>query len=225
LGQNPASARALLAMHSQLTFSVIPRLPYSLQTAEAANRAGVEVMLHLPMQPLEDGRHDVSSDEIREGMSGAQVSRAISRDLASVPYAAGVNNHMGSRATSDAALMSSVMMALGREHLYFVDSRTTPDSVALGVARRMGVPAFYRSVFLDDVRTVPYTLGQLRKLCAIAEREGAALAIGHPYPTTIAALRQFLPEFTWQGIELTPASHLVRMPGIARLAPPHSHSM
>lgn len=212
LGQNAASERALLGTHAQLTFSVIPRLPYSRATAAAAHGAGFEVMLHLPMQPLDDKRPDVSPDELRDGMNAKQVVRAISRDLASVPYVSGVNNHMGSRATADPELMTEVMAVLGRDHLYFIDSRTTAASVALGAARRAGVPAFYRSVFLDDVHTVPYTLGQLRKLCAIADREGAALAIGHPYPTTIDALRRFLPKLEEEDIQLVPASRLAHSP-------------
>ncbi len=220
LGQNPKAAQELLRIRAQLTFSVMPWLPYSRQTAEAAHRAGVEVMLHLPMQPLANFAPDVSPREIREGMDGEEVSRMIEKDLATVPWVAGVNNHMGSRATEDAQLMEKVMTVLGQRHLYFVDSRTTPDSVALQVARRLSVPAFYRSVFLDDVHTVPYTVEQLRKLCRIAERQGAALAIGHPYPTTLSALEQFVPELERENIELVPVSRLLRLPEVARLSPP-----
>ncbi|MGH9328783.1 MAG: divergent polysaccharide deacetylase family protein [Terriglobia bacterium] len=220
LGQNPGPVRALLQTHEALTFSVMPRLPYSRQTAEAAHRAGVEVMLHLPMQPLEISRPDISPHEIQEGMNGREVSCTIESDLASVPWAAGVNNHMGSRATEDSKLMAEVMMTLGQRHLYFVDSRTTPNSVAFRVARRLNIPAFYRSVFLDDVHTIPYTLGQLRKLCHIAEQQGAALAIGHPYRTTLAALREFLPSLEHENIELVPVSRLLRSPEVAPLAPP-----
>lgn len=220
LGQNPEAAQELLGTRAALTFSVMPQLPYSRQTAEAAHQVGVEVMLHLPMQPLANSAPDVSPREIREGMDGEEVTRTIENDLASVPWVAGVNNHMGSRATEDAQLMTEVMTALRRRQLYFVDSRTTPDSVALKVARSLSVPSFYRSVFLDDVRTVPYTVEQLRKLCRIAERQGAALAIGHPYPTTLAALKQFLPNLERENIELVPVSHLLRLPEVARLSPP-----
>ena len=140
--------------------------------------------------------------------------------MAAVPYARGANNHMGSRATADRALMTAVMKALAQRRMYFVDSRTSVNTVAFDVARSVGVPTFYRSVFLDDTETPGYTLGQLRQLCRVARRQGAALAIGHPYPTTLAALRQFLPEFEREDIQLVPASELARSLEVARLSPP-----
>jgi polysaccharide deacetylase 2 family uncharacterized protein YibQ len=148
------------------------------------------------------------------------VAHILAADLNSVPYAIGVNNHMGSAATTDARLMSTVMAALAERHLFFVDSRTTSASVALDVARRQGLPTFYRSVFLDDVETVAYSLGQLRQFCAELEKSGAGLAIGHPYPTTLEALTEFLPQLEKKDIQLVPVSQLLRLPEVARLSPP-----
>lgn len=219
LGQNMEAARDLMRLRSPLTFSVMPRLPFSRQTAEAAHQAGIEVMLHLPMQPLADSASDVSPDEIKVGMGSRAVDKIIATDLDSVPYAAGVNNHMGSRATSDPRLMKEVMASLAARHLFYIDSRTAASSVALDVARRSDIPSFYRSVFLDDTRTIPYTLSQLRRLCHIAEIQGVALAIGHPYPSTIGALRQFLPALDREDIQLVRASTLLRQPAAARLSP------
>jgi uncharacterized protein len=210
LGQNLAAAQALNRMRSAITFSVMPHLRYSRQTANAAHRAGEEVILHLPMQPIRDSAPDISRDELRVGMGSTEVSEIVNNDLSTVPFVTGVNNHMGSRATTDASLMKDLMRILAARHLYFIDSRTTPHSVALSVARQSRVRAFYRSVFLDDTRSVHYTLGQLQELCRIAEKTGSALAIGHPYPTTIEALAQFLPKLERQGIQLVPASRLVR---------------
>ena len=220
LGQDPEAARELLALSYPLTFSILPHLRYSQATAEEFHRAGRQVMLHLPME-ADPGSH-VSPGEgtIRAGLSGAEVQRIIQDDLASVPFAVGVNNHMGSRATKNAPLMADVMRILADRQLYFIDSRTTADSVALDLARRQGLPAFYRAVFLDDTETVPYTLGQLRELRRIVEEQGAALAIGHPHATTIEALAKFLPELERADIELVEASELVRLPEVARLHPP-----
>jgi hypothetical protein len=153
-------------------------------------------------------------------MSRFEVQRIIDSDLASVPQAAGVNNHMGSRATADPHLMAAVMKSLAGHHLFFVDSRTTAASVAFEAARRQGLPAFYRSVFLDDTQSVPYTLAQLRQFRRVLEDQGAALAIGHPYPSTIAALAKFLPELVGYDVELAPASQLLQLPEVARLKPP-----
>jgi polysaccharide deacetylase 2 family uncharacterized protein YibQ len=220
LGENLEVARQLLALPYSLTFSVLPHLRASVETAEEARRAGHEVMLHLPMEP-EAGRHAAPGEgEIRIGMTSFEVEQILQSDLASVPHAVGVNNHMGSRATADPRLMTAVMRALAGRHLYFVDSRTTAASVALEAARQQGLPSFYRSVFLDDTETLPYTLGQLSQFRRVLEEQGTALAIGHPYPTTIAALAKFLPQLDRDDVQLAPASRLLRLPEVARLNPP-----
>jgi hypothetical protein len=127
---------------------------------------------------------------------------------------------MGSRATTDARLMAAVIRVLADRRLFFVDSRTTPASVALDVARREGLPTFFRSVFLDDTETVPYTLGQLREFRRLIEEHGVAIAIGHPHASTLTALARFLPELERNDIQLLPASQLVSLPEVARLSPP-----
>jgi polysaccharide deacetylase 2 family uncharacterized protein YibQ len=220
LGENLEAARQLLALPYSLTFSVLPHLRDSVETAREARRAGHEVMLHLPMEPEAGSHATPGKGEIRVGMTSFEIEHILQSDLASVPHAVGVNNHMGSRATADPRLMAAVMRSLAGHHLYFVDSRTTPASVALEAARQQGLPAFYRSVFLDDTASLPYTLGQLRQFRRVLEDQGAALAIGHPYPTTIVALAKFLPQLERDDVELAPASRLLRLPEVARLNPP-----
>ncbi len=220
LGQDLSAARELLQLPYPLTFSVLPHLRHSVEIAEEAHGAGREVMLHLPMEREPGAAVAPGPGAIRVGMSSDEVVHIIRRDLASVPYSVGVNNHMGSRATADAPLMAAVMKVLAEDRLYFVDSRTTAASVALDLARRQRIPAFYRSVFLDDTETVAYSLGKLREFRRLAEEQGAAVAIGHPYPTTLAALAEFFPELEQNDIQLVPTSQLVRLPEVARLSPP-----
>lgn len=210
LGQDIQRTHALLALPYPLTFSVLPHLPASRESSLAAARAGREVILHLPMEPIDD-KVSPGQGAILVGMREPEVARIVESDLQSVPGAVGVNNHMGSRATSDSRLMAEVMDELSARQLFFIDSRTAPSTVAFEAARQAGIPAFYRSVFLDDTETVDYTLAQLRKLRSVVERQGTALAIGHPHPTTIAALESFLPEFQREDIELVSASQLVRL--------------
>ena len=220
LGENLEAAHQVLALPYSLTFSVLPHLRDSVETALEAGRTGHEVMLHLPMEP-EAGSHTAPGEgEIRIGMTSFEIEHILESDLASVPHAVGVNNHMGSRATADPRLMAAVMRSLAGHHLYFVDSRTTAASVALEAARQQGLPSFYRSVFLDDTKSVPYTLGQLRRFRRILQDRGAAMAIGHPYPTTITALAKFLPQLERDDVELSPASQLLQLPEVARLNPP-----
>jgi polysaccharide deacetylase 2 family uncharacterized protein YibQ len=224
MGQDLDAARKLLALDYPLTFSVLPYLRYTQITAQEAHRNGHEVMLHLPMEP-EPGAHVAPGQgAILIGMGAAQVERVVQNDLAAVPYASGVNNHMGSRATQDAALMAEVMKTLADHRLYFIDSRTTGASVALEAAHREHLPSFYRTVFLDNTETVPYTLEQLREFRRTVEQDGVALAIGHPHSTTITALQQFLPELERTDIELVVPSQIVELPELAHLRPPASNN-
>ena len=220
LGRDLEAAHELLALDYPLTYSVLPYLRYTQLTAQEAHRGGREVMLHLPMEPEPGGHASPGAGAILVGMNAAQVQRVVQNDLASVPFVAGVNNHMGSRATQDAALMADVMKILADHRLYFIDSRTTGGSKALVAAERLRLPAFYRAVFLDDTETVAYTLGQLRQFRHKVEEEGVALAIGHPHATTIAALAKFLPELERADIELVAPSQIVRLPELAHLHPP-----
>jgi polysaccharide deacetylase 2 family uncharacterized protein YibQ len=222
MGRDLESAHKLLALDYPLTFSVLPYLSYTQRTAQEVHRSGREVMLHLPMEPESNAHASPGKGAILVGMNAAEVQRVLLNDLASVPYVAGVNNHMGSRATQDAVLMAEVMKTLADQQLYFIDSRTTAASTALAAAQRQGLPAFYRTVFLDNTETVPYTLGQLREFRHKVEQEGVGLAIGHPHATTIAALAKFLPELERADIELVAPSQIVHQPELARLHPPVS---
>ncbi len=219
VGNDVEAARKLIALDYPLTFSVLPYVRYTEVSAREAHLRGHEVMLHLPMEPEPNGHVSPGKGAILVGMNAAEVRRAVEDDLDAVPFVAGVNNHMGSRATQDAPLMAEVMKTLAGRHLYFIDSRTTAASMALKEARLEHLPAFYRTVFLDDTESVPYTLDQLREFRHTVEQEGVALAIGHPHATTITALEEFLPEFERADIELVTPSQIVRLPEIATMHP------
>ncbi|MGB7752057.1 MAG: divergent polysaccharide deacetylase family protein [Candidatus Acidiferrales bacterium] len=208
LGYDRSAADAVLALSFPLTVSVLPHLPLSGELAEEAQRRGDQVMLHLPMESEADGAkpEDV---ELRVGMSAAQVDATLTGMLETVPYAAGVNNHQGSRATADPALMQALMPALRQRGLFFVDSRTDAKTVACDMAERAGVPAASRKVFLDDVASRDAILRQLDLAARDAQRDGFTIAIGHPRPATIAALAEGVPPLEARGIHLVFASELV----------------
>lgn len=148
--------------------------------------------------------------ELRPGMSTPEISGALKEMLESVPYAAGVNNHQGSLATSDAHLMNELMPLLRDRHLFFIDSRTTAATVAFDTARSDGVRAAFRNVpFLDDVRDVTAIRHQLSLAFKDAKEKGEAIAIGHPHPETLRSLGEMLPEAQAQGIRLVHVSELV----------------
>jgi polysaccharide deacetylase 2 family uncharacterized protein YibQ len=142
-------------------------------------------------------------------MNAGQVESAVAGMLDTVPYATGVNNHQGSRATTDPPLMDALMPALRTRGLFFIDSRTTAATVAYGAAERARVPAASRKVFLDDTPERAAVLSQLDLAARDALRDGSAIAIGHPHPATIAALAEGVPRLENRHIRLVFASQLV----------------
>jgi uncharacterized protein len=213
MGHDRAAADSILALPFPLTISVLPHLPLSAEVAEEAYRRGDQIMLHLPMEPEAEGggSEGVTPEEIelRVGMNPEQISSTLEGMLETVPHATGVNNHEGSRATSDLPLMQSLMPALRGRNLFFIDSRTTAATVAYDAAERAGVPAASRKVFLDDTPTKEAVLAQLSLAARDATRDGSAIAIGHPHPATIAALAQRVPELEAHGVRFVFASDLV----------------
>lgn len=210
LGHDLPALREILQLHYPLTLSVIPNLPDSAEAANEAHSHGDEVLLHLPMQAIEA---DAKTEpvELRVGMNSNQVDKILGAMLETVPHAAGVNNHQGSRATADPALMNDLMAALQRRGLFFVDSRTTKETVAFDTAEKRGVRAAFRNAqFLDDTPAAAAILAQLDRAEADARRKGWAVTIGHPHAATIAVLREELPKIEAKGIKLVFVSEVVQ---------------
>ena len=207
LGSDRAAAEAVFALGYPLTISVLPNHEHSLEIAEEAHRRGFQVMLHLPMQSV--ANETPEARELRPGMQAADVAALVDQFLRNVPDAAGVNNHQGSQATADAALMDELMPVLRDRHLFYVDSRTTSATVAYNTARDFGVRSAFRNVpFLDDVAEVAAVRKQLELALRGAREKGEAVAIGHPHPATLQALRDALPQAKAEGVRLVPASEL-----------------
>lgn len=208
LGSDVAPAEALLRLRYPLTLSILPSQPHSAEIADKTFRRGDEVMLHLPME-FEGSTAKPEAVELRVGMGAGEVDRLLGQMLEAVPHASGINNHEGSRATTDPALMADVMAVLRQRNLFFIDSRTTAATVAYDAARQAGVRAASRNVFLDDVETREAILRQIDLAERDATKEGSAIAIGHPHPATIAALEEALPQLKARGVRLVFASALV----------------
>lgn len=197
-----------------LTFAVIPHLEHSRASAELAAAAGHEVIVHQPMEP--EGHPAFDPDgAIVTGMGASEVRDVLARSLASVPHAVGMNNHMGSRATASPTLMGHVLGAVAatpgpRGPLYFLDSRTSAETVALDTARRLGVPTARRHVFLDNEDDPVHVRRQLEELLATAREEGEAIGIGHLKPVTLTVLDAVLPGLPPDEYRLVFASSVVR---------------
>ena len=208
LGNDPAQADALFRLSYPLTLSVLPHLSSSGEIAEEAHRRGYQVLLHLPMAST-SGEKD-EAIELHPGMDSGAVAQTFAAMLDTVPYAVGVNNHEGSRGTSDPTLMSELMPLLRERKMFFVDSRTTAATVAETAAHTAGVPATSRNVFLDDDQSPAAIRKQFARAVRDAREKGSALAIGHPHPETLQVLSEMLPEAERRGVTLVFASNLVR---------------
>jgi polysaccharide deacetylase 2 family uncharacterized protein YibQ len=208
LGSDRGAAEAVFALGYPLTVSVLPNHEHSVEIAEEAHRRGLQVMLHLPMQSV--ANETPEAQELHPGMPAQEVAAVVDQFLQNVPGAAGVNNHQGSQATADAALMDELMPVLRDHHLFYVDSRTTAATVAYATAQDFGVRSAFRNVpFLDDIAEVAAVRKQLQLALRGAREKGEAVAIGHPHPATIQALREVLPQAQAQGVRLVLASELV----------------
>ena len=208
LGNDRGAAQAIFAMPYPLTISVLPNHPHSVEIAQEAHRRGFQVMLHLPMESMRNERPE--AQELRPGMSTGDVTTLVGDLLHAVPDVAGVNNHQGSQSTADPALMDELMPVLREHNLFYVDSRTTAATVAYDIAQRFGVRSAFRNVpFLDDVAEVSAVRKQLQLALRDARKKGDAIAIGHPHPATLQALREVLPEANAQGVRLVFASEVV----------------
>jgi polysaccharide deacetylase 2 family uncharacterized protein YibQ len=208
LGHDRAQAETLFRLPYPLTLSVLPHLSNSGEIAEEAHRRGYEILLHLPMAST--GGEKDEPIELHPGMDSNAVGQTFAAMLETVPYAAGVNNHEGSRSTSDEKLMSELMPLLQERKLFFVDSRTTAATVAETAAHTAGVPATSRNVFLDDEQSVAAIRKQFELAVRDAREKGSALAIGHPHSETLHVLSEMLPETERHGVALVFASDLVR---------------
>ncbi len=213
LGGDLAVARAFLDLPMAVTPAILPHLTHSRGAAELARSRGADVILHLPMEPQGYPDRDPGEGALLAAMGEAELRRAVEAALASVPGVVGVNNHMGSRLTELPVPLGWITAVLGARGLYFLDSATSPGSVAAQVARDGGLPWARRDVFLDNVQTVEAVAAQLAKTVAVARAKGQAVAIGHPHPETLEALKGWAPRLDALGVEVVPLGRLVRRGG------------
>ena len=195
LGQNLPRDRRVLALPGPVTAAIMPDTPHATEFAREAHRAGKIVILHMPMDPAKGPfawHPDLPLDELEKRLNAA---------FKMVPYTAGINNHMGSRMTSQPAAMAWLMADLQRRHKFFVDSRTSAQTVAAAQAQKIGLASVSRDVFLDDERTEAAIFTQLQTAISLARKQGSAVMIGHPYPQTLAVLERELPKLKGQGID------------------------
>ncbi len=209
IGLSIEPAIEVMELKVPIALSIFPLAPFSREIAEIAHAGGFTVMLHLPLEPYEYPRRNPGSGALYTSMDSSAMVAQLTTDINSVPHVKGINNHMGSRFTEDKDAMVMLLKWIKGKELFFVDSRTTPLTVAHRLAVQMGIPSGKRRVFLDNEQNVEAILAKIDELGNIAMNEGKAIGIGHPHRTTIAALQKGIPRLRSRGLKIVPVSELL----------------
>jgi len=208
LGNSLRDGRRVIDLPGPIVCAILPHTPFATRVANEAHQLNKEVLLHLPMESLDE--KETGPGALDATMPEREVAITLSYDLETVPHAVGVNNHMGSLLTGQVHSMRLLMRAM-RHHgnLFFVDSLTNPKSQAVVAAQEYGISYLMRNVFLDNERSPRAIERQLNELVTIAQHKGHAVGIGHPYAETLDALERWLPDLAKRNIRLVPLSTLL----------------
>lgn len=201
--------KSFLNFSVPLTYAVLPGHAHSREVATLAHEAGFEVIVHMPM----DSREDLPEEEefvLKRDLSTGEIRQRQRNALLEVPYNRGVNNHQGSDATESRRIMRAVAAVLRSEGKYFIDSRTTPNSVAVEEMERAGVPVGIRNVFIDYEDRAETIERQMELLARTAREKGMAVGVGHPRKNTLEVLRKQIPLLQGQGFKFVFSSVVVR---------------
>lgn len=207
IGNNYELGNAIVELKGPLTLAFLPHTPHSKSLALKAHQHKKEIILHAPMQNSRSA--PLGPGALTLNLSKKEFQKTLSQDINSIPYVQGVNNHMGSALTQNKQAMQWVMETLKDKQLYFIDSLTSPKSVAYQQALNYQLPALRRHIFLDNDTSTPALTKQWNKALKIAKKTGRAILIGHPYAQSHAFLAKQLPKLAEQNIELIPASQLL----------------
>jgi len=191
IGASLSHAKPFLDLRVPMTFAILPRLTATEESAFLIHNQGHEIMLHQPMEPR-DRALSPGPGALYVGDEATKISHTVMENLSCVPFATGMNNHMGSRFTASPKEMLETLQVVKDRGLFFVDSLTTGDSKGYKTAKTLHLPATSRDVFLDNRVEEGAILRQLQQLKGIALRHGYAVGIGHPFVETSRAIRQFL---------------------------------
>ena len=200
--------KPFLAIPVDLTFSILPHLQFSNLLAHEIHSLGFEILLHQPMEPF-DPHVDPGPGAVYVSDRSERIEDMIANNIHAVPHTVGVNNHMGSRFTSSRREIQIALQAMKREGLFFIDSLTSHRSCAYLTARRINMTTGRRNAFLDNTRQPANILQRLYHRVDHALFTGAAIGIGHPFPETAMAIRQFCSEIQGTGVNIVPISRVL----------------
>jgi polysaccharide deacetylase 2 family uncharacterized protein YibQ len=213
IGYDLRLVEELIRIEAPMAFAILPHTPHAREAAHLLHAAGKEILLHLPMEPRSYPTEKPGAGALFVNMDNGEIRRRIEADLTAVPYASGVNNHMGSRFMGDEAKLAVVMQELAKKGLFFVDSLTTSDSRARSAAAKAGVRYASRAVFIDHPPGYAAALSNLLQPPRRGREGKPLLMIGHPHPETVRALREAQPLWQNEGVRMIPLSAYLAMQG------------
>ncbi len=212
IGYDKKIALALSDLNSNITFAVLPFAPFGKIISKQLHDKGSQLMLHLPMEPVQYPEINPGPGAILSSMSPDTLLDQLKNNMKDVPHIVGVNNHMGSKTTTRSDQMHQIFTILKKENLFFIDSRTAAKSKCKASARLLRLRFGQRDIFLDNFQNQKYITGQFERLKAIAIKHGSAIGIGHPYKATLHTLSIELPKLK-NKIKIVRADRLVSIPG------------
>jgi len=201
-------SEGFLSLDADITFAIIPGHQNSKVFAAKADQNGYEVIVHMPMESTNETRGE-KEYKLTTSMTSDEIESKVEEVISEFPEAVGMNNHQGSKATSDKRIMNIVGNVLKRHGKYFIDSRTSSETVAETTMRSRGVPTIRRHVFLDNENQKNKIREQLYKLADKAELKGLAVGIGHAKTNTLKVLKQEIPRLKEHGFKFQFASFAV----------------
>ncbi len=220
LGNEMGGTEEILKLPVKITVAVMPFMRTTEQDARRAHEQGHDVLIHLPMEPKQGKPEWLGPGAILSSMTDEEVRKKVEEAIDNVPFAKGINNHMGSKITGDERIMAVILEVCRERGLFFVDSKTNYWSVTAQVSEKKGLPQLYNDIFLDDVNSPRHITGQLHKVQELLDRKGKCVAIGHvgvKGEITASTLLQQIPGFQDRGVKFIGISELAeeqRGPGL-----------
>lgn len=213
LGNSMGGTEEILNLPVKVTVAVMPFMRTTEQDARRAHELGHDVLIHMPMEPKQGKPEWRGPGAILSGMTDEEVRKKVEEAIDNVPFAKGINNHMGSKITGDDRIMAVILQVCRERGLFFVDSKTNYWSVTSQISEKMGMPRLSNDIFLDDVHNTRHIAGQLNKIQELLDQKGKCVAIGHvgvKGAITAATLKQYVPEFQARGVRFIGISELAK---------------
>lgn len=208
MGYDVKIAKKFLELDGPFTFAVLPKAPFNTTIVEAAHAKGFEIMIHLPMEPKEYPKVNPGPGALLTSMDPDQLIAQLNENLSGIPYIKGVNNHMGSGMTNSSSRMRQIFTILKKRGLFFIDSRTSSDTICRSSAKLLKLPFAERDIFIDHLTEPQFIRGQIDKLIRRAQKNGQAVGIAHPHSITYDVMQTFFPQLK-KDVQLVQASQVV----------------